>query len=1479
MKKFYYTLVLALVAIISAVGCTQDLTTDENVILADQVAKEMMDVTASLECDDANDEGKATRTTLIDNNGGKIEWSEGDAIGAISADGTITKCVASAINGSSASFSVPTDIVYAFYPYNSGSTYSKDTGLLTHSLVSSVALDGSNRVFNNNENVMCAHLLNGNLAFKNLCGFIEIKLKGSQTVKHLALRNNSNVYDALSGLGTIDLSDAAEPKFIPGTNHGTTFNHLYATCSVALSASEATSFYFIVPPRTYNNLAICVQTERGSYSITSKSAITVNRSMIRPLAVIDIDALAPTITTDLSADGVANCYVVPQGSEAKWYSFPARKINETANIANAAYAHLSWSEGEQLINNVGYDASTGVVSFKYEGNNAEGNAQIVLLNADNKILWAWHIWCTDQPKTIVLQKGSKNYAILDRNLGATYTPATATEAASISEKDATDAGGLYYQYGRPTPFPRTSSVKYSSTEPTAFKTTTRVAVQYGFAQYNQHFTFSNSANVYDSALSYPKCFYAVYYSSAAATATTTSGSYYTWYKNAYSSYTDKEKLWYSIDNDVVDKKATNDPCPAGYVVDDGASANAYLHGFAYTKSSWGSSNTNVYGYYYECPTTGSVVYIPTVGFRSGTSGKVSYCSKNFNLWAVPTATDNTNKLHAVRISSDNSAPASMTPVVSEKYTQIGQAFALRCRLQDRSKVQNITVVSSTFEGEGTASSPYIIKSATDLAKLAGLCDGSVITSDGKDYTAAHYVLAGNIDMAGQSFSPIATFKGSFDGKNYTISNLTVTPKNSAPTALFGEITNATIKNLSLTEISVLVTNANQLYTGGIAGKAIESTIEKCSVAGTISSAACGEHTGKVDTRSDSAVIGGVVGYAYNSTLLDVTYTGHLTTTNGQICGGIAGSVEGGSITNGRLGQGSLVYNSKTNTGGIVGYMTLDSTISNCTVEAPVRSKNGQLGGIAGRMHSGCISSCLVSSNSRIEGNVGNSSGTDGYGTGGIVGIIESKADYGTKAIVEKSACYTNVSANIYVGGLVGVVITNSTTVSAEVSNSLFVGAIKASYKNSYSYGLSGGLVGCIHQSGTKGGNAKITDCASLLSSITFSTAATSAGFGGLSGYIKNTEFLRCYSNLDLASIVSTEGKSIAEYTSMKFYGSLYGRGNGITYDNTLNYCYYLPGKIGQEEVTANNVESLTITQMTDGTLLAKLNAAGGSWKADANGYPVPTAVPVNDSTILPDNKTRVSIIGDSISTFEGWMPAGYVKFYPQGSNASVVSASQTYWYKLIYKYMKNARFDTNISWSGSVVARSTDPDYLATDHGAGHCFVERFIADGMGNPDVILLHGGTNDVSNRGKSISIYPGYPIYKASDYDESACPTDAEMKKAFDTADAAATRAEIEALDDTTFVYAYVKLLSLMHQQYPSAKVVMIIGDWIPAGTRQAILKIAAHYEARYGYKCVDLQEISPYRTSTVIPKEAGSHPNEEGFEVMANYIYQKVGSYID
>jgi hypothetical protein len=319
---------------------------------------------------------------------------------------------------------------------------------------------------------------------------------------------------------------------------------------------------------------------------------------------------------------------------------------------------------------------------------------------------------------------------------------------------------------------------------------------------------------------------------------------------------------------------------------------------------------------------------------------------------------------------------------------------------------------------------------------------------------------------------------------------------------------------------------------------------------------------------------------------------------------------------------------------------------------------------------------------------------------------------------------------------------------------------------------------------------------------------------------------------------------------------------------------------------------MTISQMTDGTLLGKLNTAATAWNstaaanvqastwvANAAGYPVPSTVPADRGAATSATKTRVSLIGDSISTFKGWLPAGYNSFYPISTNPTVISATQTYWYKLIYKYMSNAVLEKNIALTGTVVARSTDETYLATDHGAGHCFVERFRDDGMGNPDVILLHGGTNDCSNRGKSIAVHPNYPTYGGSGYSSSMCPTDAEMAAVFSTVDAATTWEALVALNDTSFVEAYAKLVAMMHFKHPNAKVVMLIGDWIHAGTRQAIHKIADHYGAKYGYKCVDFQDISPYGSYNVIPKESGCHPNEAGFEVMADYIYKQAGSYID
>ena len=673
MKKIYCLLAAAILA----VGCTEDITTD-NTIVNNDANYEYVDVVADLEINEDS------RTTLTNNGqGGKVVWSENDAIGAVLEDGTIVERVVKSIDGGKATFSVPTTTLYAIYPYSSKTTYSN--GVLSHTLVNTVALDGSAKVFGDGQNVMVAHLSEGKLPFKHLCGFIEVKLKGTGTVKHVALRSNAKNWDVMSGLGTINVSDATNPTFVPDSNHGVAYNWVYATCNnVELSKSEATSFYFIVPPRTYKDLCICVQTEEGSYTISSKNSIVVNRAMIRPIAAIDIDTVKPTAATDLSAGGVANCYIVPQGGDAKYYSFPARKISSAANLEGAAYAHLVWSESSTLVTNVSYDAATGMVSFKYEGNQKEGNALVSVLNSKHEILWSWHIWCTDQPQMVRIKAKSVDtyYGQLDRNLGATYAPKSVAEATGISAEDATKSAGLYYQYGRPTPFPRVKNIADKNAEETAFISNTNVAVEYGFRNYSQDFRRSTTTGFsMSAAVVYPNMFYAISYTDKTGAELGGNQSCNTWHSGAINPNTQKDQLWYSLNKDVVDKKADNDPCPAGYVPEEGWG----VYNNRYTFTGVGS-----YGLYYTCPVTNNLMWFPLSGYRNHASGKASSIGSNFNIWAVPTMGTNNGAVSAVRWNANAASADAPNPgqLCYLDYNQLSQGFGVRCRVMDRSALQN-----------------------------------------------------------------------------------------------------------------------------------------------------------------------------------------------------------------------------------------------------------------------------------------------------------------------------------------------------------------------------------------------------------------------------------------------------------------------------------------------------------------------------------------------------------------------------------------------------------------------------------------------------------------------------------------------------------------------------------------------------------------------------------------------------------------------
>lgn len=169
-------------------------------------------------------------------------------------------------------------------------------------------------------------------------------------------------------------------------------------------------------------------------------------------------------TTNLSAEGTANCYVVKTNSS---YYFDAsvkgngagdgnsRYIQfEGLNIEGASYAELVWeatydgdkTRSTKIINGSPLYAADQKAIYLSTGE-SEGNALVSLCGADGDILWSWHIWVTNRP--ITTSEGN-DLQWMDRNLGA-----LSNEIGDVANR------GMLYQWGRKEPF-LPSSVAYRS---------------------------------------------------------------------------------------------------------------------------------------------------------------------------------------------------------------------------------------------------------------------------------------------------------------------------------------------------------------------------------------------------------------------------------------------------------------------------------------------------------------------------------------------------------------------------------------------------------------------------------------------------------------------------------------------------------------------------------------------------------------------------------------------------------------------------------------------------------------------------------------------------------------------------------------------------------------------------------------------------------------------------------------------------------
>lgn len=105
-------------------------------------------------------------------------------------------------------------------------------------------------------------------------------------------------------------------------------------------------------------------------------------------------------------------------------------------------------------------------------------------------------------------------------------------------------------------------------------------------------------------------------------------------------------------------------------------------------------------------------------------------------------------------------------------------------------------------------------------------------------------------------------------------------------------------------------------------------------------------------------------------------------------------------------------------------------------------------------------------------------------------------------------------------------------------------------------------------------------------------------------------------------------------------------------------------------------------------------------------------------TVAASAQKKVSILGDSYSTFDGINPAGYAPFYPNDRN-DVTKPEQTWW-DLYIKAM-GYQLEKNDSWGGTTICN--------TGYGRRDVSANSFNAriDRLGNPDIIFVFGGTND--------------------------------------------------------------------------------------------------------------------------------------------------------
>lgn len=233
-------------------------------------------------------------------------------------------------------------------------------------------------------------------------------------------------------------------------------------------------------------------------------------------------------------------------------------------------------------------------------------------------------------------------------------------------------------------------------------------------------------------------------------------------------------------------------------------------------------------------------------------------------------------------------------------------------------------------------------------------------------------------------------------------------------------------------------------------------------------------------------------------------------------------------------------------------------------------------------------------------------------------------------------------------------------------------------------------------------------------------------------------------------------------------------------------------------------------------------------------------------SVLEDYKGKIiSIMGDSISTFDGYIPKKdgfnlkHRARYPQSN--LLIDVEETWWLQLIKEL--DAKLGINDSWAGSTVSNFIDDNQGDVGIDASMASLTRIKNLGSnGTPDIILFYGGTNDI---GRALEM---------GEFNENT----------------ASNSPDLQAVKWDNFANAYAEALLRMKYFYPNAKIISLLPTYTKSYYTLQELELYNNLTARicnyYEIPYIDLTTSG--LTTDMLPD--GIHPNAEGMDKITKCV---------